>query len=357
MTTTFNPCFDLPQDPFTEKRKFCNLQVEEKRLIKMDQVPCRIAKRNGERGYLCKDRFFPETFGYFPTLNGNHRAVLLFGDGSEIKNILLPVSALEKAGELLDFVPLQAAFAFKLERFEKILILIDSVDDGRKKDKLLQAAALKARDGKLFDKAIEIARKISDPELQIMTLGKIVSCSDYQPLNPRNNRTDILNAAWDLSDEIPMKVDRNFVKLKIIEFQSDSGLFYEAFAFAFLIRNYEARGKARVAIATRWLEKEPASKAPSWLLDLAEADDNQSKKSSSSLLEEIKRLREKPGFVKFPLQKEAAKYHKSNMESVENAFNEATRFPWAIQDAFKGSLQKVIDRMRMKKIKKSDLQH
>ncbi len=350
MATTFNPCFDLPQDPFTEKRKFCNLQVGEKRLVKMDQGPCHRAKQDGERGYLCKDRFFPESFGYFPTLNGSRRGVLLFGDGTEIRNILLPVSPLEKAAELLDFVPLEAPFGIKSWRFEKILILIDSVPDSRKKDKLLRTVAFKARDGKLFDKAIEIARKISDPELQIITLGKVVSCSDYQPLNPKNNRTDILNAAWDLSDEIPMKTDRNFVRLKILEFQSDSGLFYEAFAFAFLIRNHEARGRARVDIAKRWLEKEPASKAPSWLLDLAEADDDQSKVAPGSLLEEIKSLRKKPGFVEFPLQKKAGRYHKSNLKSVENAYSEATRFPWAIQDAFKGSLQKVIDRLGKKKI-------
>lgn len=356
MTTTFNPCFDLPQDPFTEKRKFCNLQLGEKRLLKMDQVQCHRAKRDGEKGYLCKDRFFPESFGYFPTLNEKQRGVLFFGDGTEIRNILLPVSPLEKAAELLDFVPLQAAFGIKLGRFEKILILIDSVPDSRKKDKLLQTVAFKAREGKLFDQAIEIARKISDPEFRIITLGKVVSCSDYQSLNPKNNPTDILNAAWDLSDEIPMKADRNFVRLKILEFQSASGLFYEAFAFAFLIRNHEARGKARVAIATRWLAKEPASKVPSWLLDLAEADDYQSKAASGSLLEEIRSLRKKPGFVEFPLQKKADRYHKSNLESVANAYNEATRFPWAIQDALKGSLQKVIDRMGKKKIRKPDLQ-
>ncbi len=289
-------------------------------------------------------------------MNGNHRAVLLFGDGSEIKNILLPVSALEKAAELLDFIPLQAAFTFKLERFEKILILIDSVDDSQKKDNLLQTVAFKAKDGKLFDKAIEIARKISDPELQIMTLGKIVSCSDDHPINSKNNRTDILEAAWDLSDAISTKADRNYVRLKIIEFQSNSGLFHEAFAFAFLIRNHQARASARVAIAKRWLEKEPASRAPSWLLELAEADDYQSKVAPGSLLREIKSLRERPGFVEFPLQKEASRYHKSNMESVENAFNEATRFPWEMQDALKRSLQKVMDRMGKKKIKKSDLQ-
>lgn len=341
MGATFNPCFQLPKDPFTESENFCNLQVGENRLIKMDQEPCYRVRQDREQGYLCKDRFFPATFGYLPTLKDTQRATLFFRGGFQIKDVLLPVSELERAAELLDKVVLRESILINRSKITKILQRMVLVPDSHKKDTFLEKLAFTASNAKLFDEAVQTARRIKDLELKVVTLGRIVSYADYRSKDHYNHPAEVLNEVWDLTDKIKYKSKKNFLRVLIIQFQSKSGFFYEAFAFTFLIRNHEERGKARVDIAQRWLEKEPTSSIPSWLLELAEADYLRSAVAGKALFEEITKLRSKPNFVPFQLQKKAVEYHKPNLESLQNVYNEATRLSGSFQDSFKASLRRV----------------